>query len=85
MGSPGLYKGNNGGLLPTGDYMAGAGYGLSMDLVRYISKSDYARSHQRGSEDQRVGDWIRSYPQVEKVIWVTEECWMYDHPKASMS
>lgn len=71
------------GWMVKGDNMAGAGYGLSFDLVQYIAESPFVRSHLRGQEDQRVGDWLRAHPEANRVVWLTEECWMYDHPKAA--
>lgn len=64
------------------EYMTGEGYVLSMDLVRYIATDPYVLAHTIGDEDQRVGDWIRAHPEADRVIWVTERCWMYDHPRA---
>jgi hypothetical protein len=64
------------------EYMAGEGYALSMDLVHYVASSELARSNVIGDEDQRVGDWVRSHPQADRIIWVAERCWMYDHPKS---
>lgn len=78
----GMISGNN-GLKVKGDFMAGLAYGLSMDLVRYISQSDFAWKYRNGVEDQRVGDWMRAHPESNKTVWVSEDCWIYDHPKAA--
>lgn len=77
----GLNSGH-GGLKTVGDFMAGWAYGLSMDLVEYIHTSDFVRAHQTRVEDQRVGDWMRSHPEANKIVWVSDRCWLYEYPKA---
>lgn len=62
--------------------MAGEAYGLSMDLVNYIATSPRVRSITRGKEDKLVSKWMRMHPQATEIAWVTEKCWIYDHPKA---
>ena len=64
-----------------GEYMSGGGYAMSFDLVQYIASSTYAAGHIKGNEDQVVGDWIRAHPEAEKIVWVVERCWIYDHPR----
>lgn len=63
-------------------FMAGEAYGLSMDLVNYIATSPRVRSITRGKEDKLVSKWMRMHPQATEIAWVTEKCWIYDHPKA---
>lgn len=29
-----------------------------------------------------MSKWMRMHPQATEIAWVTEKCWMYDHPKA---
>ena len=62
--------------------MAGEAYGLSMDLVNYIATSPRVRSITRGKEDKLVSKWMKMHPQATEIKWVTEKCWIYDHPKA---
>jgi hypothetical protein len=62
--------------------MAGECYGLSMDLVDYIAKSPTLRSYIRGKEDKLVSRWMRMHPEREDIIWASERCSIYDHPKA---
>lgn len=62
--------------------MAGECYALSFDLVQYIAKSPALRTLVRGKEDKLVARWIRMHPEREKIVWVAEKCWIYDHPKA---
>lgn len=62
--------------------MAGEAYGMSMDLVNYIATSSNVRSVTRGKEDKLVSKWMRMHPQATAITWITDKCWMYDHPKA---
>lgn len=74
------------GLIPLdlvkNSFMAGEAYGLSMDLVNYIATSPRVRSITRGKEDKLVSKWMKMHPQATEITWVTEKCWIYDHPKA---
>lgn len=63
------------------EYVNGGVSALSMDLVKYIATSEYALANPGWREDQRLGDWLRAHPQGDQVIWVTDRCWMYDHPR----
>jgi hypothetical protein len=62
--------------------MAGEAYGLSMDLVDFIAHSPRVKQVTRGKEDKLVSRWMRMHPQATGITWITEKCWMYDHPKA---
>ena len=62
--------------------MAGESYALSFDLVHYIASSASVRSMTHGKEDKLVSKWIKMHPEREKIVWVAENCWIYDHPKA---
>lgn len=63
-------------------FMAGEAYALTSDLVSYIATSRLVKANTHGKEDQLVADWMRMHPQAEEIVWVTERCWVYDHPKA---
>jgi hypothetical protein len=62
--------------------MAGEAYGMSMDLVNYIATSPRVQQVTRGKEDKLVSRWMRMHPQATAITWITDKCWMYDHPKA---
>lgn len=62
--------------------MGGECYALSLDLVRYVSSSQPVRSLIHGKEDKLVARWMRLHPEKEKILYVSERCWIYDHPKA---
>lgn len=63
-------------------FMAGECYALSLDLVQYIGASPALRTMKRGKEDKLVAKWMNMHPEREKIVWATERCWIYDHPRA---
>jgi hypothetical protein len=62
--------------------MAGEAYALSADLVEYIATHEALLDFTAGAEDKRVAKWMRLHPEASSVNWITERCWVYDHPKA---
>ncbi|WWC67539.1 uncharacterized protein I206_101448 [Kwoniella pini CBS 10737] len=70
------------GYLVKNTFMAGECYALSFDLVQYIHASPALRTLTRGKEDKLVAKWMNMHPEREQIVWVTERCWIYDHPKA---
>ncbi|KAL7418065.1 hypothetical protein BDY24DRAFT_332566, partial [Mrakia frigida] len=70
------------GYLIKNTFMGGECYALSLDLVRYVSSSQPVRSLIHGKEDKLVARWMRLHPEKEKILYVSERCWIYDHPKA---
>lgn len=63
--------------------MAGECYALSRDLVDYVAETPALRQFVRGAEDKVVAKWLRMHPEREQILWVSERCWIYDHPKAN--
>ncbi|KAA1123153.1 hypothetical protein PGTUg99_016656 [Puccinia graminis f. sp. tritici] len=63
-------------------FMGGECYALSADLVRYVASSKKVLDHVTGAEDKKVAKWMRIHPNASQINWVTERCWIYDHPKA---
>ncbi|OAV90570.1 hypothetical protein PTTG_06184 [Puccinia triticina 1-1 BBBD Race 1] len=63
-------------------FMGGECYALSADLVRYVASSPKVLDHVTGAEDKKVAKWMRIHPNASQINWVTERCWIYDHPKA---
>lgn len=63
-------------------FMSGQLYALSWNIVNWIAKSESTRALSKGAEDKLVAEWVRLHPQAQDVRWQTENCWMYDHPKA---
>lgn len=70
------------GYLVKNKFMAGECYALSFDLVEYIGASPGLKTLTRGKEDKLVAKWIGMHPQREEIVWSTDRCWIYDHPKA---
>jgi hypothetical protein len=62
--------------------MGGEVYGLSSDLVSYLATYPRPSSWTIGKEDQRVAKWMRNHPNASSIHWITERCYIYDHPKA---
>ncbi|CAO1631586.1 unnamed protein product [Jaminaea pallidilutea] len=63
-------------------FMGGEAYALSADLVSWIATSPNVAAHSTGKEDTTTARWIRSHPQAQHINYVSERCWIYDHPKA---
>ncbi|ORY72612.1 hypothetical protein BCR35DRAFT_354380 [Leucosporidium creatinivorum] len=64
-------------------FMAGEVYALSSDLVSYVATYKPLLQYTIGKEDQRTAKWMRIHPEYSTIHWVSERCWIYDHPKAS--
>lgn len=62
--------------------MGGEVYALSSDLVEYLSTYPRPSSWTIGKEDQRVAKWMRNHPNASSIHWITERCYIYDHPKS---
>ncbi|KAJ9104532.1 hypothetical protein QFC21_002028 [Naganishia friedmannii] len=63
-------------------FMAGECYAMSYDLAYFIGKAETFETMTRGAEDKLVARWMRMHPRREEISWVSEKCWIYDHPKA---
>ncbi|PWZ01348.1 hypothetical protein BCV70DRAFT_149276, partial [Testicularia cyperi] len=63
-------------------FMGGECYALSNDLVQYVATSDNVLHYVKGKEDKKVAQWINLHPNRSSIHWVSEHCWIYDHPKA---
>uniref|UniRef100_V5E3F9 Galactosyltransferase n=2 Tax=Kalmanozyma brasiliensis (strain GHG001) TaxID=1365824 RepID=V5E3F9_KALBG len=63
-------------------FMAGEAYALSSDLVQYVAHSENVLHYIKGKEDKKVAQWINLHPNRSNIHWVSERCWIYDHPKA---
>ncbi|CAO1625654.1 unnamed protein product [Parajaminaea phylloscopi] len=62
-------------------FMAGEAYALSADLVSYVATSASVAAHVKGKEDKVTSRWMRMHPLADKITYVSEKCWIYDHPK----
>ena len=63
-----------------GEFMAGMGYSLSWDLVRWITTDEYPPSHRVGDEDQLVAEWLRHSSKV--LHFVSDDKNIYDSPES---
>jgi len=63
-------------------FMGGECYGMSFDLVEYIANHIPLRSMTKGKEDKLVSKWMKMHPKRDEIVWVSERCAIYDHPKA---
>lgn len=63
--------------------MGGECYALSADLVNYVATYPVLESYTTGAEDKGVARWMRMHPNASSISWITERCFVYDHPKAS--
>ncbi|BGP05951.1 hypothetical protein OF846_001640 [Rhodotorula toruloides] len=70
------------GYLVRNRFMAGEVYALSSDLVSYLAIYPRPKSWTIGKEDQRVAKWMRNHPNASSIHWISERCYIYDHPKA---
>lgn len=62
-------------------FMGGEAYALSFDLVEWIARSAEVARTAKGKEDTRTPQWIALHPNRSSINWVSEHCWIYDHPK----
>lgn len=63
-------------------FMAGEVYALSWSLIEWVSRDETVRTMRRGKEDKQTSKWIRLHPKASEVRWVSERCWIYDHPRS---
>lgn len=64
-------------------FMGGESYALSWDLVQYVATAKHLLSMTRGEEDQVTARWMKAHPRANEIVWWSERCWIYDHPKAT--
>lgn len=70
------------GYLVKNRFMAGELYSLSFPLVNWVANDTTVKTMTKGAEDKQTAKWMRSHPRAEEVRWVSERCWIYDHPRA---
>ncbi|KAJ3883382.1 glycosyltransferase family 31 protein [Lentinula edodes] len=63
-------------------FMAGELYALSWSLVDWVARDPSVKELTRGAEDKQTAKWMKMHPEAEKVRWISERCWIYDHPRA---
>lgn len=70
------------GYLVKNRFMAGELYSLSWSLVNWVATDPRVKGMTRGAEDKQTSKWMRIHPRAEHIRWVSERCWIYDHPRA---
>ncbi|ORX33532.1 hypothetical protein BD324DRAFT_639680 [Kockovaella imperatae] len=70
------------GYLVKNKFMGGQCYALSLDLAEYVASFPPLRQMTHGKEDKLVSRWMTVHPQKENIVWVSEKCGIYDHPRA---
>ncbi|KAL0071945.1 hypothetical protein AAF712_000868 [Marasmius tenuissimus] len=63
-------------------FMAGELYTLSWSLVDYVANDPAVRHLTKGKEDKQTAKWMKIHPKANLVRWISERCWIYDHPRA---
>ena len=63
-------------------FMGGELYALSHDLVQFIAASPEISKWPALKEDEQVPRWLALHPRASDIVWTTEHCWIYDHPRA---
>lgn len=64
-------------------FMSGELYALSQDLVQYIAHSPIVATSASRKEDEQLARWLEAHPQHRHIHWLSERCWVYDHPRAT--
>ncbi|CAO1616743.1 unnamed protein product [Sympodiomycopsis kandeliae] len=62
-------------------FMGGESYAVSADLVQYFATSPFVAAHVKGKEDKVTARWISAHPNFYMIKYISEHCWIYDHPK----
>lgn len=70
------------GYLVKNRFMAGELYALSWALVDWVAKDQIVKTKTKGAEDKQTAKWVMMHPKPHQVKWVSERCWIYDHPRA---
>ena len=63
-------------------FMAGELYALTWSLVDWVSKDPSVKGLTRGAEDKQTAKWMKLHPLASEIRWVSERCWIYDHPRS---
>lgn len=63
-------------------FMSGEVYALSQDLVQYMANSPMVAASPSRKEDEQIARWLQVHPQYRDLHWLSERCWVYDHPRA---
>lgn len=70
------------GYLVGNTFMGGECYGLSFDLVKWVSTSQTAQKYKTGHEDSQVQKWFKWASIDYKVHYSPRNCYIYDDPES---
>ncbi|KAJ2956570.1 hypothetical protein NQZ79_g7616 [Umbelopsis isabellina] len=70
------------GYLVGDTFMGGECYGLSFDLVKWVSTSHTAQRYKSGHEDSQVQKWFKWASIDSKVNYAVRNCYIYDDPES---
>ncbi|KAJ7244774.1 hypothetical protein B0H12DRAFT_1188042 [Mycena haematopus] len=62
-------------------FMAGELYALSWSIVDWVAKDPAIKLMINGAEDKQTAKWMKL--RGDEIRWVSERCWIYNHPKSS--
>jgi hypothetical protein len=60
--------------------MAGELYALSWSVVDWVAKDPAIKLLTNGAEDKQTAKWMKI--RGDEIRWVSERCWIYNHPKS---
>lgn len=63
-------------------FMSGELYALSQDLVQFVANSPIVAASASRKEDEQLARWLEAHPRHRDLHWLSEHCWIYDHPRA---
>ncbi|KAG2180587.1 hypothetical protein INT44_003591 [Umbelopsis vinacea] len=70
------------GYLVGDTFMGGECYGLSFDLVQWVSTSQTAQKYKSGHEDSQVQKWFKWASIDSSVHYAPRNCYIYDDPES---
>lgn len=70
------------GYLVKNRFMAGELYALTWSLVTWAAHDIMVAGMTKGAEDKQTAKWMQRHPRAAEVQWVSERCWIYDHPRS---
>jgi hypothetical protein len=70
------------GYLIKNRFMGGEIYGMSWALASWVATDANVASRVSGAEDKVTARWMDMHPRARDIRWVSERCWIYNHPRS---
>jgi hypothetical protein len=70
------------GYLVKNRFMGGEIYGMSYALATWAAGDARVAAHVSGAEDKVTSRWMEMHPRSRDIRWVSERCWVYNHPRS---